>query len=135
MADDAPVCHVSTNQTITQPPARRLAAVPRATDLRTALQAINILQQNIQILAGQIPQYPNQNPSNPATSGVNSVNARPSQQPRNQPIGRWVESGRVTETVRIYNRDDREQYVDVKRINSLTMRDTVTGEQWSWRLK
>jgi hypothetical protein len=49
-------------------------------------------------------------------------------------VGRWVElpGSRVTATVRIYNPSDKTQYIDVLRINQLTMGDSITGEKWIW---
>jgi hypothetical protein len=38
------------------------------------------------------------------------------------------ETSRETETVRVYNPDDEEQYVDVDRITSLTTKNDNTGE-------
>tara|TARA_R110000803_G_scaffold107227_2_gene175376 strand:- start:2749 stop:3042 length:294 start_codon:yes stop_codon:yes gene_type:complete len=38
------------------------------------------------------------------------------------------EQSRTTDTVRVYNPDDEEQYVDVQRITSLTTRNTSTGQ-------
>lgn len=127
MAGKAAVCHVSTDQLIKQPPAHRLLAVPKATDLQSALRAINILQQNFQIISGQANNQQNNNPS----QGLNTAASKPKPPQK----GRWIEESRNTSTERIYNKDDKEQYVDVKRINSLDMRDTVTGEVWHWALK
>ncbi len=44
----------------------------------------------------------------------------------------WVETGRVTELVRVFNPNDHTQYVDVERINQLVMADKVTGQVWEW---
>jgi len=44
----------------------------------------------------------------------------------------WRETGRVTEMVRVFNPTDHTQYVDVERINRLTMADQVTGQVWEW---
>lgn len=46
--------------------------------------------------------------------------------------GRWLEVDRQTEDVRVENPDDSDQYVIIKRINSLTMRNSGTGEVWKW---
>jgi hypothetical protein len=44
----------------------------------------------------------------------------------------FQEVDRQTEDVRVENPDDSDQYVIVKRINSLTMRDVKTGSLWRW---
>ena len=50
----------------------------------------------------------------------------------NNPPQNFVENRRVTETVRVYNPNDREQWVDVERINYLQMVDPRLGGQWAW---
>jgi hypothetical protein len=46
--------------------------------------------------------------------------------------GKWVEVARNTEDVRVENPDDSDQYVIVRRINLLKMRNTTTGEEWTF---
>lgn len=48
----------------------------------------------------------------------------------NTKTGKWAEVDRQTEDVRVENPDDKDQYVIIRRINSLTMRNTSTGEIW-----
>jgi hypothetical protein len=49
----------------------------------------------------------------------------------NQPDN-YQEVNRVTQTVRIYNPNDHEQYVDVERINFLKLNDPVNGGFVTW---
>lgn len=50
----------------------------------------------------------------------------------NAPPQNFVEVDRATEIVRVYNPKDREQWVDVERINYLQMADPRLGGQWTW---
>ena len=97
----APVCPIVRSQPIPgQPPTKR-SAIPPATDLPSALRAINqLININNYLDPLQVPQ--------------------------------WVEQSRTTQTVRIYNPNDKEQWVDVERINSLTFADDNTGGLWQW---
>jgi hypothetical protein len=49
--------------------------------------------------------------------------------------GRWSESGRVVETVRVFQNNDptSSNWVDVEQINQLKMKDSVTGSEWTWK--
>ncbi len=132
----APVCHVSVDEVLTQPPARKLAYIPPATDLQSALRAIEALRQNILVLTGQLaaqrPTIAFFSQGGAAGTGSQVAGARPSNsKPGSNPDqGRWIEQSRTTEVKRITNPDDESQFVDVQQINRLTMQDTVTGELW-----
>ena len=115
---DAPICHIPVNQNIEQPSAPQFPAVPLATDAVSTMAAVNALRQIVQRLTGQ---HQGNN-----TNGT----IRPGQKSK---IGRWNEVSRSTSKKRIKNPEDAEQYVDVERINSLTLKDSVTGELWVWR--
>lgn len=138
---NAPVCHISVDETVTQPTARNLAYVPPAHDLQSALKAIEALRQNLMILTGQVAaqrpsvtfmQQPGSSPGSQAAGGSRPSNSQPSQGGKNPNVGRWVEDSRAVVVRRITNPNDPEQFVDVKQINRLTMKDTVTGELWVW---
>lgn len=112
----APVCHVSVDQVINQPASTPMPSIPPATDLSSALQAIAALTQLVNQLSGRFP----------SNSG-NNKNSK-------QKVGRFQELKplRTVEKKRIFNPQDKEQFVDVERINRLVFQDTVTGEQWTW---
>lgn len=115
----APVCHIPPPNTATpQPTGTRLPSIPPATDLNSALRAISALRQAVQQLSNQITQ------NNGVLNGF--------RQDRNQGAT-WVEERRVTETVRVTNPQDENQYVDVERINSLTMKSRDSGQTWQWK--
>ena len=48
------------------------------------------------------------------------------------PLPNWVEDSRTTQVVRVYNPNDKSQWVDVERINNLTFVDQDTGGVWQW---
>jgi hypothetical protein len=51
-----------------------------------------------------------------------------------QPTIRWLEKSRTTTIVRITNPSDENQWVEVERIQTLTMEDQITGDLWYWEL-
>jgi hypothetical protein len=118
---ECPVCHVSTDQVIDQPPKVLLPSIPEATDLNSALAAINAMRQMLLLLAGQIGRGGAQGP--PGAAGKSA---------QKEKVGRWNEVSRSTSKVKVFNPDDKTQFVEVERINKLTMKDSVTNEQWIW---
>jgi hypothetical protein len=114
----APVCPVSKSQAIVGSPGPLLPMPPRAVDLPSAINAINQLSQIIIQLI------------NPSTTINNTLRV-----PRL--TSDWTETGRVTQTERVFNPDDKSQWVDVERINQLTMTQEATGDvlQWNYRQK
>lgn len=121
----APVCHISPDEPITQPTPRYLPSIPQATDLQSALAAINSMRQILLSLLGQIPQN---NLQRNGGSGTRTTQ----QQSGKKPDAGFREISRVVQTVRVYNPKDKSQYVDVERINRLVLRDPVTGASWVW---
>lgn len=114
----APVCHINQNEVIEQPDPKTLPSVPIANDLASALVAINALRQIVNSLTIQ------QN-----TGGVSGFKV----QPKNKGKG-YSEVHRVNQTVRVFNPQDKSQYVDVQQIKQLVMRDGTTGELWIYNL-
>jgi hypothetical protein len=120
---DAPISYTNLNENIQQPTSPGMPAIPLASDLPSALEAIRALTQG----------YNTQYNMNPAGNRNNST-------PKKPKLGKYVEDKpkRITKKERIYHKDDKtgkvdkEQYVDVETINSLTFKDTITGELWTW---
>lgn len=125
---NAPVCNISVNEVINQPPGVKLPSIPQATDLPSALSAIQAMTDMLNILVGNIPNTRGQ-PGRAGQAG------QPGKNPKNS-IGRFTEvsGSRVTEKVKVTNPQDSSQFVEVERINKVVMRDNVTGEQWIWTL-
>jgi len=47
-------------------------------------------------------------------------------------FGNFVVASQVTKTDRVYNPDDKSQYIDVERVAALTLTDKSTGQTWNW---
>jgi hypothetical protein len=97
-----PVCNVVG---IVKEPDQKLSAfqpIPKATDLPSALRAIQAITNNFYTLMKS---------------------------------GNFVENRnlRTFETVRVFNPDDSNQWVDVLQITGLTFTDPVTGRTLTWR--
>lgn len=130
----APVCHVSPATQISQPPQVQLPSIPQASanNMNSIINAINAITQAIQMLAGQI------RPSGMAVngqllsqgaSGGFSVKGGSSPPPSKQaPTGSWTQIGENTTITRVVNPSDDTQFVDVKRVNSVTLQNSATGQ-------
>lgn len=127
---NAPICHVPVPTPIDQPDGIQNPSIPIATDLASALSAINAMRMILMRLANLQPRFDG---SGQGPGGHGGRIGGPSKQNPNKKLGRWNEVNRTTEKVRVFNPQDKEQYVDVQRINSITMQDSITGEQWLWK--
>ncbi len=123
MSDQGPVCHIPPPNQPANPQSRDIPGLgaPPGNDLNSIRKSIKDLQDVVRLLAGQIQKLD--------PTGSNGFKTK---EDKKKDDGRWSEAARVVETVRVYNPNDREQYVDVEQINQLKMRDKVTGEQWTW---
>lgn len=114
---DAPISYTNLNENIQQPAPPAMPSVPLANDLPSALEAIRALTHGYNIQYGM-------------RSGGNSNNTAPSK-PK---IGKYSEQKplRVTKTIKVYSKQDPETFIEVKQINAMTFRDSITGELWTW---
>jgi hypothetical protein len=106
---NAPYCNVKGVVVEGTPSLPALQPIPVATDLPSALKAIQAIKNNFNTLYK-------------FTSNV--INT-----------GNFVEvrNLRTTEIVRVFNPQDSAQWVDVQQITGLTFRDPVTGRTLTWR--
>lgn len=117
----APVCHIPPeNASIPQPGVRNLPGIPIATDLRSLYAAVNAMRQTILIITNQQD-----------TTGANNFSVKPDPNAKKQ---QWLEVSRVVEKVKVYQNNDPStgNFVEIERINKLTMGDKNTGQQWTW---
>lgn len=133
MADpiQAPVCEIIPTISDTQPPQARLPAIPIATDLASALAALNAMRAwMLQMMQTQ----PGHNfwGGGHGSGGAGGRGGGKTPQPKPPKMGRWIQKDITRQKVRVFNPQDHEQYVDVSRVTRLVMRDTVTGEEWVW---
>ena len=90
--------------------------IPTATDLPSALVAINVIGQAIALLAQNV------------TAGSGNTQAAAS-----STGGTFVQTDQVTQTVTLTDPNDSTVQVEVTQITGLTMRNPVTGETWVWK--
>ena len=128
MGTVAPVCNVNVRQPVVQPSPPALPAIPIATNLATAIQAINVMRQAINTMNNNIPPN-NQNNQNTIMNGFTT---KQDQQQNTPQKSGFVQVSVVKNTVRITNPDNPDQYVDVEQITGLTMQNAVTGQSWTW---
>ncbi len=139
---NAPVCLISNDQTIEQKRRKQLdgsvptlPTIPKATDLPSALRAIQQLTHIVNKLTGAADNIGlgNFNTRGSGQSGSKNTPGKAGEKPEEKgKKSRWIECERRTEIVRVYNEDDDTQFVDIERINHLVMLDTVTGSRWTW---
>lgn len=147
---DAPVCHISPQQQISQPPAGKikLPSIPpvsmpsfrAGTDpsIITAMQSmaatITALKQMVELLSGQqAHRSSGQAPggqAGPGRAAGPGAHGTPPSSKKTQ--SRFFETNRATAEVKIENPEDPTQFVKVRQINSLELTDAVTGETWQW---
>lgn len=90
--------------------------IPTATDLPSALVAINVIGQAIAVIAQNLAAAAN-NTTAASTTATG---------------GTFVQTDQVTETVTLTDPNDSTVSVQVTQITGLTMRNPVTGELWIW---
>lgn len=120
----APVCHIPpANPTTTQPGPKPLPGIPQPTPTLEGLLA------TVQALKTVIERITNQNTLDNGFS--NGFTRKPD--PNDRKV-QWVEQARVTEKVKVYQNNDPStgNFVEVERINKLTMADKNTGQTWVW---
>ena len=119
----APVCPTSKSQEISAQPGVMLPHVPPAVDLPSAILAINQLSAIINFLVA--PSVTNLFGS-PLLLNLQVPNIK----------SNWQEIHRVSQVDRVFS-NDKTAWVDVERINSLTMKDQLTGNvlQWNYKLQ
>jgi hypothetical protein len=118
MSTVGPICHIPPKQPKTTTSPLEVPNIPIATDLPSLIRASNVMRQAIYNLTQNqiINNIHNTTNNNKSSAG-----------------GRWQEKTRVSEKVRVFNPNDHTQYVDIERINALTMVDGKTGLTWNWR--
>lgn len=140
----APVCNVNPASVITVPPARYLPVIPPVSvdNPQSIVQAINTIQQIINMIVNNVPPNNPINPSNPSapeappglyppSTITTPVNTVPSTK---KTTSNFVVTSVVSSdvTVPITQNTDGSFSVTVKNITGLTLVNPVTGEIWSF---
>ena len=121
------VCNINTGLQPNQPQIPPYPAIPLANDLASALQAINALRNIVQGLLNQVGSlYPSINGS-PGRQG------QPGQNANSNAGGNFQEvpGSRQTQTVKVTNPDDAEQYVTVEIITGVSFKNSA-GQTLVW---
>lgn len=126
VTQNAPICNV---QGVVQEPNQQVGIfqpIPKATDLASAIAAINAMANNLNNLFKQ--------GAFSSTGGVHDLSTNNKKKPA-APSGNYREDPvrRVYKTVRVYNPQDSTQFVDVKQIIALTFVDPNTKRTIVWR--
>lgn len=119
----APVCLIQPVINTQQPSQVDMPSIPQATDLASAIAAINALAASFRTIQSRLPPPP------PTPQGQGTILTSTKKKPKQ---GRWNRIQQTVQTVRVFNSQDKSQYVDVEQITGLTMQDSLTGEQWIW---
>lgn len=128
MTNNAPICHVPVPTPIDQPSGVQNPSIPIATDLQSAIAAINAMRLILMRLANLMPRF-----DGAGGGGRGGGSKQPSKQDPKKKTGRWNEVNRVTRVEKVTNPEDKEQFVEVERMQELVMQDSITGEQWIWK--
>jgi hypothetical protein len=132
---NAPVCNLTPPAPISTPLSKLIASIPVATDLPSAINALNAIRTVLNVQNNAIP------PNNTVVwTGLKTTKPEPSKptdkQPSNASSGQkrsgFTQSNVVTKLVKVTNPNDATQFVMVRQIVGLTMNNPVTGEQWQW---
>jgi hypothetical protein len=107
---NAPICYINPPAPSAEPIAPTLPAIPVATDLASVISAVNVIRQILQAITNQ-----NIGSGQRLTSDFHEVVNK-----------------RIVKKVRVFNPQNKSQFVDVKQITGLTFANKLTGQQIDW---
>jgi hypothetical protein len=117
----APICYINPPAPSAEPVAPTIPAIPVATDLQSVIQAVNTIAQILRSMNNQQDLGP---PQRLTDATVNSKKHRSD--------FHEVVTKRVVKKVRVFNPQNKSQFVDVKQITGLTFANKLTGQQINW---
>lgn len=120
-AVQAPICYINPPPPTAEPVTPTIPAIPVATNLASAIQAVNILRQIIQTQGNQIP------------GGGTGGGGSSTHKKKNDANFVEIKAKRISTTTRVFNPQNRSQYVDVKQITSLTFIDPISKQEITWQ--
>lgn len=118
---NAPVCHLPSPTVATTPGPKNLPSIPPAQPNLASLTAtVNALRQVIMIYTGQMGPQGRQGAQGAAGKAA--------------PAGSWTQTDIQTSKVKIYQNNDPStgNFVEVERIDSLTMGNKITQQTWKF---
>jgi hypothetical protein len=130
---NGPVCHIPPANTPANPQPHDIPGIPAAINPKSpafnndVANALNAFRQILMAITGQLDALRNRQPTNNNNSVTNNIVPK-------QAASQWTQQSVVTETVRVYQNNDKtsDNWVDVERINKLVMVDNKTGQKWTW---
>lgn len=116
------VCNVAGPVVFPSQKVSQFQPIPQASDLPSALRALQVINNNFQTLVRLNSYlYNTSDPDHPSNLGLQAVK-----------VGNFTEKSRTKQTKRVFNPNDSEQWVDVEEITSLTLSDGQ-GHSWTWK--
>jgi DNA/RNA endonuclease YhcR with UshA esterase domain len=115
-------------------PGKVITSIPRASDLPTAIAAINQTVSVVNQVTNQGPAVNNLYPQGSRRFGTPTLRQGTQDRHGGKRISEtaWREAWRNTEQVRIHNPNDKEQWVQVECITELILQDPNTDQQIYW---
>lgn len=128
---NAPFCNVKGVTVPGIPSLAPIQPVPVATDLASALAAIQALRNNFHVLYNTLTAPPRNTLNGTASSSPGPTPQLKTGSPKN---GRWQEvpGSRLVQRVEVPVNSEKDT-VTIERINGYTMRDSITGELFVWK--
>lgn len=117
-------------------PGKMVTHIPKASDLPTAIAAVNQTIAVVNQVTNQGPSINNLYPQGSRRYGTPTLKrgARDLSGGKRISETAWREVARNTEQVRIHNPDDENQWVQIERITELVLQDPNTDQQIYWKL-
>ena len=128
---NAPTCNVNPNAPVVQPKAVPLPSIPIATDLPSALMALSAIRTILNVSNNANSPQNNVTPYTVKNPQPTSKQQQPGPSSGSKTSG-FTQTNVVTQDIKVYNPDNKSQYVTVTQITGLTMVNNVTGETWTW---
>ena len=116
----APSCFVNVSEPINQPLGPAYPNIPPATDLSSALQALDAMRQAWNIFLGNVGGRNNLEENSSLNTGQGK-----------QGVGRWRETSRAVAEVTMMSTDGSVTFT-FDQINQLVFTNLVTGEKFVW---
>lgn len=131
MSNQAPVCLVNPPTPKFPTKGAQFVSVPVATDLASAIAAVNAMRQNWAIVQTQVGQ--NNTVTNPATNPGGGAGGSSSKKSNtDKKSSNFIEVSRKTTKTKITDPNDPSVFVEVEQITGLTLKQKSTGETWTW---
>lgn len=135
MSNVGPVCHIPPKNTTGDPQPHAIPGIPGAINPNSpsfnndVANMLNALRQLLLRLSGQLNDL---NKRQDTFQGVlNGFKTKPDSN------AQWQQSDQQTEKVKVYQNNDptSDNWVEIERTTSLTMKDKHTGQLWKWQRK